>query len=345
VDRGSGKDWLVKDTIFLTGGTGFLGRHLVPELCRAGFSLRVLTRYPEQNPWLERYAAVKVIPGDLLDQAVVMRAVEGCRYVIHAGGMFRFWGDERAFNATNVAGTTHVLDAARKFSVERIIHISSVAVIGRPDPTHVIDETHPAFPADAYQRSKWQAEQIATRYFEDFNLPVVILRPGAYYGPLGRYAFNRLFFRDPMRGIIMQVDGGRYIIFPAYISDVVQGIFKSLDMARVGEIYNICGDWISHKDAFDIVCEEAGLHWPRLPIPGWLGIMTARVLEGISKITRVEPFWPLNLRSYVYNDWRVSSEKARRELGFVPTDFRLGARQTIAWYRAGQPMYLQELEC
>lgn len=331
--------------IFLTGGTGFLGRHLVPALCRAGFSVRVLTRHPEQNPWLKHYPHVEIIPGDLLDSEVVAKGMQGCQYVIHAGGMFRFWGDEAEFAKTNALGTEHVLAAAVHANIERLIHISTIAVIGEPDPSRIVDETHPAHPADAYQRSKWQAEQAAMRYLADYQLPVVVLRPGAYYGPLGRYAFNRLFFKDPMRGIIMQVNGGRYIIFPTYIADVVQGVMKGLEQAKIGEVYNICGDWISHKDAFDIVCQEANLHWPRLPIPGWLGINTARFLEGLSKITRTEPFWPLNLRSYVYNNWRVSSDKARHELGFVPTDFREGARKTIAWYKAGQPEMLPELEC
>lgn len=334
--------------IFVTGGTGFLGRHLVPALCRAGYQpIRVLTRRPDENPWLRQYAQVEVVQGNLLDARGVERAVEGCRYVIHAGGIFRFWvpGDENVFYDTNARGTEHVLNASRKARVERVIHVSTAAVIGEPDSDRIVDETHPPRPADAYQRSKLQAEQIVQRYYEEHHLPVIILRPGAYYGPLGEYAFNRLFFKDPMRGIIMQVSGGRHIIFPAYIADVAQGVLKALERGRVGEVYNLCGDWITHREAFDIVCEEAKLRWPRLPIPGWLGITTARVLEAISAITHREPFWPINLRSYVYNNWRVSSEKARRELGFEPTDFREGARRTIAWYRAGQPDALPELRC
>ncbi len=331
--------------IFLTGGTGFLGRHLVPLLCRAGFQTKILTRHPEQNPWLQRYPQVEVIHGDLQDAEILMKAVEGCQYVIHAGGMFRFWGNEENFRVTNAQGTENVLEAALKAKVERLVHISTVAVVGHPDPSGIVDETHPAHPADAYQRSKWQAEQIAMRYCSEQGLPVIVLRPGAYYGPLGQYAFNRLFFKDPMRGIIMQVDGGRHIIFPAYIDDVAQGVMLALDKGRVGEVYNICGDWIQHRDAFDIVCQEANIHWPRLPIPGWLGIFTARVLEAFSAVTRTEPFWPMNLHSYVYNNWRVSTEKARRELGFRPIDFREGARRTIAWYKAGQPEDLPELDC
>jgi nucleoside-diphosphate-sugar epimerase len=331
--------------IFVTGGTGFLGRHLVPLLCQSGYSLRLLTRHPETHPWLERYPNVEVFSGDLSDRASVEAGMQGCDMVVHAGGLFRFWGKQEWFQETNVIGTQHVMQTACRLGVEKVIHISSIAVIGQPDADNIMDEDSIPHPVDPYQRSKLEAEQIALSYWRDFNLPVSVLRPGAYYGPMGEYAFNRLFFRDPMRGIIMQVDGGRYIIFPAYIADVAQGILLALQRGEPGEIYNICGDWISHKDAFDIVTREATIRFPRLPIPGWMGINFARVLEAVSRITRQEPFYPINLQSYVYNNWRVSNAKARRELGFVPTAFEDGARQTLAWYRAGKPEHLPELDC
>jgi nucleoside-diphosphate-sugar epimerase len=148
-----------------------------------------------------------------------------------------------------------------------------------------------------------------------------------------------------MRGIIMQIDGGYHITFPAYIIDVAKDILTALERARPGEIYHICGDWIAHRDAFDIICEEANLRWPRMNIPGWMGIHTSRLMELVSRFTRREPFWPINLRSYVYNNWRVSNEKARIELGIEPTDFREGVRRTIAWYRAGRPRDIPEIEC
>lgn len=330
--------------IFVTGGTGFLGRHLIAALCRAGYATRVLTRDPAAHPWLQRYPNTQVIAGDLVDGHFLKQAVQGCRYVIHAGGLFRFWGDTQDFMRINKLGTENMLAAASYHDVERFIHISSVAVIGEPDPKNIIDETYPPNPVDAYQQSKYEGEQIALRY-QQHGLPVIVLRPGAFYGPLGEYAFNRLFFKDPMRGIIMQINGGRYITFPIYIADVVQGIMKALVGGQIGEVYNICGDWLSHHEVFDIVCEEASLHWPRPPIPGWLAINASHVLEFFANLTGREPFWPINLQSYVYNNWRVSNDKAQRELGFNPTDFREGARRTIAWYRAGQPQDIPEMEC
>lgn len=330
--------------IFVTGGTGFLGHHLVAMLFRAGYSLKVLSRDPARNCWVKRYPSVEIVQGDFGNQATLVEAMDGCQHIIHAGGLFRFWGKEEHFLETNARGTSNMLEAAAQVGVERFIHISTVAVIGQPDPANIIDETYPPQPVDPYQQSKFQAEQLALQYQVERNVPVTVLRPGAYYGPLGEYGFNRLFFRDPMRGIIMQISGGKHIIFPAYIADVAQGVLQALDKARTGEVYHITGDWISHKQAFDIVCEEANLRWPRTRIPGWLGINTARFLEMVAHITHREPFWPINMRSYVYNDWRVSNEKARRELGFAPTSFREGARRTIAWYRAGKPQDIPELE-
>ncbi len=324
--------------IFVTGGTGFLGRHLVPALCGAGYELRVLTRQPQAHAWLRRYPGVEVIHGDLTRPESYVNALTGCQHVIHAGGIFRMWGDEQTFLDNNVLGTALLLSAVKNLPLERFIYISTIAVLGSPDPEQVVDETYPPRPMDPYQRSKLIAEQMILRGWQAEGLPAVVLRPGAFYGPFGSYAFNRLFFKDPMRGLIMQVDGGRYIIFPVYIGDVVQGILQSLERGRTGEIYNICGDWISHRRAFDIICKEANIWWPRVPMPGWLDLPLARVLEAVSDVLGIEPFWPLNmLRSYVHNNWRVSSEKARTELGFVPVDFQEGARQTIAWYRAGEP--------
>lgn len=323
--------------ILVTGGTGFLGRHLVPGLSHAGFSLRVLTRDPARHPWLAAFSNVEVIQGDVTNAELIHQAMIGCRYVIHAAGLFSLWGDEKDFFQTNVKGTENVVRTAAAERIERLIYVSTAAIMGDHPGDDIIDENYPPHPADPYQRSKLEAEQAVLRCFEDTGMPCIVLRPGAFYGPYGDYAFNRLFFRDPMRGIIMQPDGGRYITFPIYIGDVVKGIILALEKGKPGEIYNLSGDWISHREAFDIVVEEARLRWPRIMLPGRIAILFSRFLTLLATITRREPFYPINLRSLVFNNWRVSSEKARRELGFQTLDFREGARRTIAWYKAGRP--------
>ena len=332
------------ETLLVTGATGFLGRHLLPALCRRGAEVRALVRDPEANLWLRRYPNVTPVQGNVLDPASLRQALEGVDAVIHAAGRFRFWGRDADFIPVNVEGTRHVMRTALAAGVRRAVQVSTIAVIGQPEPGRLVDEEHPPHPADPYQRSKLAGEGVVREAIAE-GLDAVIVRPGAFYGPLGEYGFNRLFFRDPMRGLIMQMDYGRHIIFPAYVPDVAAGIIAALERGRSGEIYNLCDAPLSHRSAFDVVCAEANLRWPRISVPGWMGIATGRVMEGASRLTGREPFYPMNLRSYVYNDWRVTHDKAARELGFAPTPFIEGARRTIAWYRAGKPDRTTETEC
>jgi nucleoside-diphosphate-sugar epimerase len=102
-------------------------------------------------------------------------------------------------------------------------------------------------------------------------------------------------------------------------------------------IYNICGDSISHNEANAIVSEEARLTRLRINAPEWAMIALAQAWTWLSRFTQAEPYYPINLRSYVFNDWQVSIAKARDELHFRPISFREGARRTLDWYRANPP--------
>ncbi len=321
-----------QSTIFVTGGTGFLGRNLLPLLVAEGYHVRALTRHPADHPWLNALG-VEVITGDVEDKQIIHCAAEGCRYVVHAAGRFSFWGKREQFEHTNVEGSANVMQAALAAGVEKFVHISTIVVVGTPLADRLVDETHPTNPVDPYQRSKLKGEQLALQYYRDHGLPAVILRPGAFYGPYGRYAFNRLFFEDPLKGLLIQVDRGSHITFPAYIGDVAASIAAALRKGRPGEVYNICGDSLTHVEANHIVSDEAGITHFRINVPGWSMIALAHMWTALSEYTRVEPYYPLNLRSYVFNNWRVSSDKARRELDFNPISFREGARRTLAWYR------------
>ncbi|HDQ72352.1 MAG TPA: NAD-dependent epimerase/dehydratase family protein [Chloroflexi bacterium] len=323
----------MKAPILVTGATGFLGRTLCPYLVERGYRLRAFAR-PSSDVDFLRELGVEIALGDVRDALSIQAAAEGCRAIVHAAGRFRFWGQRDTFFNINREGTRNTLEAAHQAGVKRFVHVSTVAVIGAPREDVIIDETYPPTPWDAYQKSKLEAEQLALQYHQAYRVPVIVLRPGAFYGPGSHYAFNRLFFGDPLNGLPVQVHGGQHINFPVYIEDVAQGIDLALQRGRPGEIYNISGPSISHQEANQIIDRLLGYHIRRVDVPAWAMLTLARAMTWLSQYTRREPYYPLNLALYVFYDWNVSSEKARRELGFDPTPFETGARETLAWYKA-----------
>ena len=319
--------------VFVTGGTGFLGHSLLPLLIAQGWQVRALVRHPDQHAWL-RGLPVDVVTGDVEDAVLLEQAVNDCQYVIHAAGRFRFWGASEQFTRPNVHGTANVLSAAIQARVKRFVHISTLAVIGTPQPGRDIDENHPTAPTDPYQVSKLQGEGLVKQAFDHSNLPVIILRPGAFYGPYGRYAFNRLFFEEPLiKKLRIKVNGGRHLTFPVYVGDVAAAAVAALSRGTPGERYNICGDRLTHNAINAVVSQIAGISPFRLNIPGWSLIALAYGWTQLSKLTHVEPYYPLNLRSYVFSDWPIRIDKAVRDLGFAPISFAEGAQYTVDWYR------------
>lgn len=319
--------------ILVTGATGFLGHNLVPHLLDAGYRVRALARPDSDASFLDRLGVEIVRVADITDAPGVRRACAGCSAIVHAAGHFRMWGRLHRFWRTNVEGTATVLDAAQRAGASRFLHISTVVVVGKTIPGRPVDEAHPCAPQDFYQRTKLEGERLALAYHRYRDLPVVVLRPGALYGPWGRYAFNRLFFEDPLRGLRIRVDGGRRITFPAFTPDVARGIVAALSRGRPGEIYHLSGEPLSHNAVNEVVSDLAGIGRWRLDVPAPAVLLLARVWTALSRFTGREPFYPINLAHYVFQDWPVSSDKAREELCFRPTSFAEGARRTLEWYR------------
>lgn len=318
--------------ILVTGATGFLGHNLIPRLAAAGADVRALVRPGSDTAFLQQYNVELAYAADISDETAVAQACLGCDTVIHAAGLFRFWGEMDEFWRTNVLGTTAVLHAACAANVRRFIHISTIAVVGSTPQSRVIDETTRCRPQEPYQISKHEAERRVLAAHAQHGLPAIVLRPGAFYGPWGRYAFNRLFFEEPLKGWRIKVDNGRHITFPVFAPDVARGILLALERGRPGEIYNVCGHSLTHNDVNAIVSDLAGIGRWRFNVPRSFVLALARAWTALSRFTGREPFYPINMAPYVFQDWHVSIDKAQRELGFAPTPFAAGARQTLAWY-------------
>ncbi|MFC1974927.1 NAD-dependent epimerase/dehydratase family protein [Chloroflexota bacterium] len=319
--------------ILITGATGFLGRNLCEHLSGQGYALRVLARSTSDTSFLRTLGA-DIILGDVSDPHSVRTAMQGCDYVVHAAAHFRLWGPPEPFIKTNVDGTHNVLEAALAAGVKRFIHISTIIVVGPQKPGVIITEETPCrpYPTDNYAQTKFLGERLAYSYVAK-GLPVVILRLGALYGPHGHYAFNRLFFKEFLHNWRVQIHQGRHIIFPCYVGNAVKTIEAALKQGQAGEMYNVSDKSISHREANQTVSRLANRSSWRINFPGWMMVQFAEILEDIAFFTHREPFYPKNLKPYVFNDWLIDSSKAEQGLGFVSTPFAEGAQCTLDWYR------------
>jgi 2-alkyl-3-oxoalkanoate reductase len=230
-----------RGSVFVTGGTGFVGTALVKRLITDGYKVRVLARQTSKAEPLARLGA-EVVRGDLVDMPSFDAAVAGCDAVIHlAAGTS---GSTQDIQATTVGGTRNVLELCRRHSSRRLVYISSCSVYGvadYADNTMVSENASlERFPErrGAYSASKHQAEIEVAEFMRSSNVPTVILRPGTIYGPGGTLYTPMMGFS---KGSLFVVIGmGDFVLPVVYIDNLVDAIVLGLEKDEaVGQTFNV----------------------------------------------------------------------------------------------------------
>lgn len=236
--------------IFVTGGGGFIGSHLVDKLVRKGIDVRVFVRYNSRNDWgmidslpLKIKKAVDVYQGDLKDPWSVKKALEGCNVVFHLGALISIpysYMNPIDFVQTNVLGTAYLLRACLDTGIERFIHTSTSEVYGTAQYVP-IDEAHPLTAQSPYSATKIAADKLVESFYRTYKLPTVTVRPFNTYGP-GQSA------RAIVPTIITQALTRKTIklgsLTPTrdltYVSDTVYGfILAAVRDEAIGEVINL----------------------------------------------------------------------------------------------------------
>ncbi|MBV8159850.1 MAG: GDP-mannose 4,6-dehydratase [Acidimicrobiia bacterium] len=174
--------------VFVTGGEGFIGSHLVERLLAEGADVRALVHYSPSGRvgWLEGHRNdVDIVQGDVRDGSRVRRVIEGREVVFHLAALIGIpysYDAPESYVHTNVVGTQNVLDACRSCGVDRLVHTSTSEVYGTARYVP-IDEAHPLQPQSPYSASKIGADMMALSHYHAFDLPVAIVRPFNTYGP------------------------------------------------------------------------------------------------------------------------------------------------------------------
>ena len=326
---------------FVTGATGFIGGRLVDALVEQGHKVRVLCRQPAGSPELHQ-AGVELVQGDLGDRTGLEEAIKGAERVFHCAGLVGDWLTHDDARRINVVGTSDLLAACTATGVERVVHLSSLAVYGLGQHRGTDESAPLRYSGDAYMDSKIDAERMVRVAADRDGLAAVIVRPGFVYGPGDRRFLPKLLDALGRRRFAYVGDGSKLLNL-SYVDDVAQAmLLAAVAPSAVGEAYNLTdGTKTSLRDFVECLCGHLGLPAPTKHIPPPVGWAAAFAVEGLARARRAKaaPRLSRGRMRFLYYDQHYSGEKAQRELGYRPQfSYREGLPPTLAWYREQGPL-------
>lgn len=279
--------------VFVTGGTGFVGREIVRELHDAGHHVRLLAR---SRSTVIAHDDIEIHAGNLLDAATLADACRGVDVVIHLVGVISEVG-EQTFENVHTRGTQNIVGAAQRAGVKRFVHMSALGARANA--------------VSRYHQSKWAAEEIV----RGSGLDWTIFRPSIIYGPGD--GFVNLFARmSRLSPVVPLIGGGRSKFQPVPVGDVAQCFVKSLtEPGSIGQTYDLCGNEVlTLTEIIEEILKATGRRRLKLTVPFGVARVQAAFLEFIfGKLLRRAP--PLNRDQLVMlQEDNVGNARPAREL-------------------------------
>jgi nucleoside-diphosphate-sugar epimerase len=314
----------------VTGATGFIGSHLADVLLRKGFEVTCLVRNTSNLSYLEDLN-VKLVQGDCMKKESLYNAVADADYVFHLAGLTKACSEADFFNA-NVKGTENILAAVleKNRDIKRFVYMSSLAAAGPSGDGAPLKEYCPALPVSLYGKSKLEGEQLALGHRND--IPVVVIRPPAVYGPRDKDML--VFFRMVKAGIAPK--WGRCFYSFIYIEDLINGILlAATEQNAEGEIFFMSdGTVYSSDDIIDAIADAVQKRPVKFKIPRFVMSLAGLISEKSGKTSIVNAD---KMRELKHVHWVCDSSKAAERLKFEPqVKIKEGARWTADWYRIHQ---------
>lgn len=308
-------------TVLVTGGTGFLGRHLVHHLLGIGAKVRVLARGEDEAL---TGAGAEVRAGSILDPQAVASAAKGCEAVVHCAGLVSRDPEHAArLYQLHVEGTRTVLTAAAEAGVGRLVLASTSGTVAvSRDPEPVPDETFPdpieLIGAWPYYTSKLYQERAAFRLGAELGVEVVSANPSLLLGPGdSRVSSVGDVLNFLQRDVPVVPPGGLSFVDAR---DVAVAMTTLLDRGEPGQRYLLTGANLSFEHFFDRLAHISGVDPPRMRLPKEALRLGAKALDLAGKALRFTPKVDPVSAAMAEVFWYADDAKARRELDFVSRD-------------------------
>lgn len=294
--------------VFLTGATGFVGKHLARRLVEDGHDLSCLVRStdcPEAEFLAGLGAGLSV--GNILDAESVVAAASGADAVVHLVGII-FERRGATFEEIHVHGTINALAAAAMAGAGRYIHMSALGTGSRAE--------------SSYHRTKWAGEE----QVRNSGLDYTIFRPSTIIGPGGEF-FAMLARQVRLSPLLPVVGNGRYRMQPISVFDVAACFSGSIDNARArNQVYEIGGpDQLTYNEMLDIICRVMGKKRAKLHIP----VAAVKPVAWLGERLMSRPLLTSDQLKMLLKDNVCDIDKMRDELGVQPAPFEDAVRSAL----------------
>jgi dihydroflavonol-4-reductase len=318
--------------VFLTGGTGFIGSHIVRLLLKQGYQVTALVR-PQSNLNNLQGLNVDIVEGDL-NQPQLARKMQGCQYLFHVAAHYSLWQKDRELlYRHNVDGTRNILAAAQTAGIERIVYTSSVAAIGVGENGKVVDEIHQS-PVEKlvgdYKKSKFLAEQVAIDAAKQ-GQDIVIVNPSSPIGPLDikPTPTGDIILRFLRRQMPAYMDTGLNFID---VRDVAWGHLLALQQGKSGDRYILGHQNLTLKQLLEQLTDITGLKAPQIALPPWIPLGVAWLEEKILAPCGKSPTVPLDGVRMAMQPMYYDATKAVRELGLPQSPLDVALKDAVDWF-------------
>lgn len=318
--------------VFITGGTGLLGRAIVERLVQDGRPVTALARSQDSARSLRALGA-RPVPGDLGDPDSLVDGMQGCETVYHVAGVNAFClPDNSVLYRVNVEGSRNVVRAAARSGVRRIVYTSSAATLGEKRGTvGREDSPHRGWFLSGYERSKHQAEQaVLTEAGAVEGLEVVCVNPASVQGP-GRTGGTARLLLDYVNGRLNGIPDTRMSLVD--IADCTAGHVLAEATGRPAERYVLSGATLTTREAVSLLAGVSGVQYRPRTLPHVLVQAGGALGEAVARIRGRRPRICREMVRTLLHGHAYDGSKATRELGLRYTPIEETLRRTLVWYR------------
>jgi len=323
--------------VFVTGGTGLVGSHVIRLLAESGYNVQALVRDDSSVALVESLGA-SAIKGRVEDEESWL-SLQEAEAIVHAAALVtqqRSWG---SFQAVNIQATKHAATTAVRLGV-RLIHISSIAVYGRQtlQRAAAVDECSAwgqLRDTDYYARSKRMAEEVLQDMSRETDLSWVALRPCVIYGERDRVFLPRIM-RSIRFGIAPLVGHGNNVLTVVYAGSVAEAVLSTLESPHARGPFNTTNDGeITQREFLTAVAAAMGRRVKFVPLPMAVASTLALAYHGVQRLLRPRSYPGIGIAAarFMAADNPFSSERANQELKWNPsTPPGTALERSVRWF-------------